>query len=47
MAIRWHMGFSDVAYKGGSYSVSNAIEKYPVISILHSADLIATSKETM
>lgn len=47
MAIRWHMGFSDVAYKGGSYSVSNAMEKYPIISILHSADLMATSKETM
>ena len=47
MAIRWHMGFSDVAYKGGSYSVSNAMEKYPIISILHSADLMATAKETM
>lgn len=47
MAIRWHMGFSDVAYKGGSYSVSNAMDKYPIISILHSADLLATSKETL
>lgn len=45
MAIRWHMGFSDVAYKGGGYTVSNAIEKYPIIAVLHSADLLATTKE--
>lgn len=45
MAIRWHMGFSDVSFKGGQQSVSNAIQLYPIIALLHSADIIATSKE--
>lgn len=45
MAIRWHMGFSDSSFKGGQQSVSNAIKLYPVITLLHSADIIATSKE--
>ena len=45
MAIRWHMGFSDTYYKGGSYTVSNAIDKYPIISVLHCADLLAASGE--
>lgn len=45
MAIRWHMGYSDATFKGGQQSVSNAITKYPVIALLHSADIIATSTE--
>lgn len=45
MAIRWHMGFSDATFKGGQQSVSNAMKLFPVISLLHSADIIATSKE--
>lgn len=45
MAIRWHMGYSDATFKGGQQSVSNAIKLYPVIALLHSADLIATSTE--
>lgn len=45
MAIRWHMGFSDATFKGGQQSVSNAMKLYPVIALLHSADIIATSKE--
>lgn len=45
MAIRWHMGFSDSSFKGGQQSVSNAIKIYPVIALLHSADIIATSRE--
>ena len=45
MAIRWHMGFSDATFKGGQQSVSNAIKLYPVIALLHSADIIATSTE--
>ena len=45
MAIRWHMGFSDATFKGGQLSVSNAMKLYPVIALLHSADIIATSKE--
>ena len=45
MAIRWHMGYSDATFKGGQQSVSNAIKLYPVIALLHSADIIATSNE--
>lgn len=45
MAIRWHMGFSDSTFKGGQQSVSNAMKIYPVIALLHAADIIATSKE--
>lgn len=45
MAIRWHMGFSDSTFKGGQQSVSNAMKLYPVIALLHSADIIATSTE--
>lgn len=45
MAIRWHMGFSDATFKGGQQSVANAMKLYPVIALLHSADVIATSKE--
>lgn len=44
MAIRWHMAFSDPSFKGGSYSLTNAMEKYPEIAVLHSADLISTSR---
>ena len=45
MAIRWHMGFSDATFKGGQQSVSNAMQKYNEIALLHSADMIATSME--
>lgn len=45
MAIRWHMGYSDSTFKGGQQSVSNAMKLYPVIALLHSADIIATSNE--
>lgn len=45
MAIRWHMGFSDATFKGGQQSVSNAMKLYPVIALLHAADIIATSTE--
>ena len=42
MAIRWHMGFSDESFKGGSYALSNAFERYPLAVSLHIADLQAT-----
>ncbi len=42
MAIRWHMGFSDDSFKGGSYSLSEAFSKYPLAVKLHIADLQAT-----
>lgn len=45
MAIRWHMGYSDATFKGGMQSVSNAMKIYPVIALLHSADMIAASQE--
>ena len=45
MAIRWHMGYSDATFKGGMQTVSNAMKIYPVIALLHSADMIATSGE--
>jgi len=45
MAIRWHMaGFDDAArnYSGG-LSLNNAMNKYPLIAILHMADLAAVN----
>ena len=42
MAIRWHMGFADAAFKGGDRSVGNAFEKYPLAVLLHQADMLAT-----
>ena len=42
MAIRWHMGFSDVAFKGGSYSIGDAFNMYPLAVLTHIADLEAT-----
>lgn len=42
MAIRWHMGGFDDSVKGGSYSMSDAFEKYPLAVQLHIADLQAT-----
>lgn len=45
MAIRWHMGFSDASFKGGQNAVGNAMKKFPIIALLHTADIIATSNE--
>lgn len=42
MAIRWHMGFGDVSFKGGDHSVGNAFEKYPLAMLLHMADMCAS-----
>ena len=42
MAIRWHMGFSDVEFKGGGYNVSNAFNMYPLAVLAHVSDLQAT-----
>ena len=42
MAIRWHMGGFDDSVKGGSFALSLAFEKYPLIVKLHIADLEAT-----
>lgn len=42
LAIRWHMGGFDDAVKGGSYSMGNAYEMYPLALLLHIADMKAT-----
>ena len=42
MAIRWHMGFSDISFKGGSQDVGTAFGKYPLAVMMHIADLEAT-----
>ena len=45
MAIRWHMaGFDDAAknYAGG-LSLTNAMNKYPLIAAIHIADLAAVN----
>ena len=42
LAIRWHMGGFDEAVKGGSYSMGNAYEMYPLALLLHVADMKAT-----
>ena len=42
IAIRWHMGGFDDAARGGSFSINNAFEKYPILVKLHIADIEAT-----
>ena len=42
MAIRWHMAGFDDAVRGGSYSLSTAMNQYPMITLTHAADLMAT-----
>lgn len=42
LAIRWHMGFSDSAVKGGDRSLNTAWEQHPLGMLLHAADLAAT-----
>ena len=40
LAIRWHMGGFDEAVKGGTYSYNGA-QKYPLVILLHIADMLA------
>lgn len=42
MAIRWHMGGFDDAVRGGSYSIGDAFEQYPLAVKLHVADIEAS-----
>lgn len=42
MAIRWHMGGFDESVRGGSYSQSNAYEKYPLAVKMHLSDMHAS-----
>lgn len=42
VAIRWHMGGFDDSARGGSFSVSQAYEKYPLAVKLQLSDMEAT-----
>jgi hypothetical protein len=41
-AIRWHMSAFDNAFKGGEPAFNTASEKYMLVSLLSSADLLAS-----
>lgn len=45
LAIRWHMGAYDDAFRGGSYALNNAMKKTPLVLALHTADMMATQDE--
>ena len=45
LAIRWHMGAYDDAFRGGSYALNNAMKKTPLVLALHTADMLATQDE--
>ena len=45
LAIRWHMGAYDEAFRGGSYSLSEAMKQTPLVLALHTADMTATQEE--
>ncbi|MEG2393975.1 MAG: hydrolase [Ruthenibacterium sp.] len=42
VAIRWHMGGFDDSVRGGSFTISDAYNEYPLAVKLHLADLEAT-----
>ena len=42
LAIRWHMGFSDTAFKAGDRTISLALDMCPLAIALHMADMSAT-----
>ncbi|WP_434132713.1 hydrolase [Sporomusa sphaeroides] len=45
MALRWHMGAWDDAARGyaGSLQLAAAMQKYPLITALHAADMMANN----
>ena len=45
LAIRWHMGAYDDAFKGGSCALGAAQDKCPLVLALHHADMLATQEE--
>ena len=45
LAIRWHMGAYDDAFRGGSKAFNIAMDRCPLIFVLHQADTIATMRE--
>lgn len=42
LAINWHMGGFDARVKGGDMSLANVFYKYPICSLTHIADIMAT-----
>lgn len=42
LAIRWHMGAFDCAFKGGENAFNNAQSMSKLVTLLHVADLLAT-----
>jgi len=42
LAINWHMGGFDKRVQGGDQSFSNAYYKYPLCTLTHIADIMAT-----
>lgn len=42
MAINWHMGGFDERVKGGNLAYVTALRKFPLATLLHVADLLAT-----
>lgn len=45
LAIRWHMGAYDEAYRGGSRALGEAQERCALVLALHQADMRATQQE--
>lgn len=42
LAINWHMGGFDSRVKGGDRGISKVYERYPLATLTHTADLLAT-----
>ncbi len=42
LAINWHMGGYDKRVAGGDMSIANAYYKYPICTLTHIADIMAT-----
>lgn len=45
LAIRWHMGAYDEAYRGGSRALGEAQERCALVLALHQADMRASQEE--
>ena len=45
LAIRWHMGAYDEAFRGGSRALDAAQDLRPLVLALHQADMRATQEE--
>lgn len=41
-AIRWHMGAYDNAMKGGEQAFNSACERFELVTLLHTADLLSS-----